>query len=71
MDKNGSTAKWIGIISGVILTLGFGSFLAAQAAIGRRVERNTDDIRNMETNQAVITTELVNINKKLDRLLGE
>ena len=69
MSSNGNTAKWIGLIAGVILVLGFGTMGMVQGATATRVQRNTDDIRGTQINQAVIAEELKHINEKLDRLL--
>ena len=74
MNSNGTTAKWVGLIAGVILVLGFGSIGMIQAATSGKVQRNQDDIRVIQINQAVILEgfkHINEINKKLDRLLEE
>ena len=69
MSNNGNTARWIGLISGIILVLGFGTAGMVQGTTATRVQRNEDDIREVEINQAVVIEELRHINEKLDRLL--
>lgn len=68
---NGSTARWIGIIAGAIIVLGFGAVITAQSGVLKRVEVNEVDIRRVDKNQAVILFQLESMDKKLDRLLGE
>ncbi len=71
MNTNGSTARWIGLIAGVIIVLGFTTLIAAQTGILKRVEVNETDVRRIDKNQAVIIFQLEGINKKLDKLLEE
>ena len=68
---NGHTAKWIGIIAAIIITLGFGTITAIQGGVLKQVERNESDIRRVDKNQAVIIYQLEEINDKIDRLLEE
>ncbi len=71
MNTNGSTARWIGLIAGVIIVLGFTTLIAAQTGILKRVEVNEVDVRRIDKNQAVVIFQLEGINKKLDKLLEE
>ena len=68
---NGATARWVGLIAGIIITLGFGTLTAVQDSMLKRVECNESDVRRVDKNQAVIIYQLTEIDKKLDRLLGE
>ncbi len=71
MNTNGSTARWVGIIAGIIIVLGFTTLIAAQTGILKRVEVNEVDVRRIDKNQAVVIFQLEGINKKLDKLLEE
>ena len=68
---NGSTARWIGLIAGVIIVLGFTTLIAAQSGILKRVEVNETDVRRIDKSQVLIIYQLKEINKKLDKLLEE
>ncbi len=69
MNTNGSTARWIGLIAGVIIVLGFTTLIAAQSGILKRVEVNETDVRRIDKSQVLIIYQLKEINKKLDKLL--
>lgn len=69
MHTNGVTAKWIGLVAGAIIVLGFGAVGVSQSGILKRVEVNEVDIRRVDKNQAVIIFQLKGIDTKLDRLL--
>ncbi len=71
MNTNGSTARWIGLIAGVIIVLGFTTLIAAQTGILKRVEVNETDVRRIDKNQVLVIYQLREINKKLDKLLEE
>ncbi len=71
MNTNGSTARWIGIIAGVIIVLGFTTLIAAQTGVLKRVEVNETDVRRIDKNQVLVIYQLREINKKLDKLLEE
>ncbi len=71
MNTNGSTARWVGIIAGIIIVLGFTTLIAAQTGILKRVEVNETDVRRIDKNQAVIIYQLDEIDGKLDKLLAK
>ncbi len=66
---NGSTARWIGMIAGAIIVLGFGAVITAQSGTLKRVEVNETDVRRIDKSQVLIIYQLKEINKKLDKLL--
>lgn len=69
MPTNGSTARWIGMVAGAVIVLGFGAVITAQSGILKRVEVNETDVRRMDKNQVLIIYQLKEINGKLDKLL--
>ena len=70
MKTNGSKG-WM--IAFIFLLMSAGLTLSGMlyADAIKRVDANTEDIREMDKNQVQILTELKNMNDKLDRLLGE
>ena len=68
---NDATAKWIGIIATIILTLGFGTVGVITSEQSRRQLNTEADVKRMDKSQAVILYQLKEINRKLDKLVVE
>ena len=69
MNTNGSTARWIGIIAAIILTLGFGTVGVIMGDQSQRQLNTETDVRRMDKEQVLIIYQLKEINRKLDQLL--
>ena len=50
MNTNGSTARWIGIIAAIILTLGFGTVGVIMGDQSQRQLNTETDVRRMDKN---------------------
>ena len=69
MNMNGS-ARWIGsMITIIVLAFSIAGVIYAGAL--KRIETNEVDVRRIDKSQGIILYQLEDINKKLDRLLGE
>ena len=64
-SMNGDTAKWIGLIAGIVMILGFGAAYRSDAINHADTQRNTEDIHSMQIIQALVANELKNMNKEL------
>ena len=64
------TARWLGGMIAII-TLAFGIAGMLYAGALKRIELNEVDVRRVDKSQGIILYQLEDINKKLDRLLGE
>ncbi len=78
MSGNGNgttTVRWIAIVVMILLFAGTVAFGAVQAAMNaqlsvraEKVEENSDDISDLESDQAVINTKLDNIKEDLETI---